>query len=548
MQNSKDYDASVSLAEAVTARGANLDAARQLIEQGADVNSTLTFGEADKETSVLALAAKHASVDLIRYLVEAGADLSYIDPSGYSVLLGAVFRRFREGLDAPCDYLEYLVAAGAPLNVQSKYGESLVTVCSNRGQFRLLKFFLEAGADSSPLVWTPLFHAVAYGSLTDVEASLQAGESVTAIDHWERTPFLLSVHVGRRDVAELLLARGSDRDAKGRCGMTALAYPLESDNAAMLSWLVDQGWKVEEETDEFRGHPLALAVGAGAVKCARELLQAGASAERLDAYGDSVMKCAGSAEMIELLYGAGLSLSDVSPDIRSSITGTPPHSEENISDRHYQQHKHRAFGRQNPDRMNNPFWNDMIYSRMSANAAAYEHNDTTSRREAVWCFNRFGHSLTRLPAGKHVEIGGEHEDYYDQDFCIYNDVVVHHGNGTFDVFGYPEKVFPPTDFHSATYCAPYIYIIGCLGYPEQRHAGITPIYRLHCESWKIECVDATGDGPGWIHRHHARAIEGGRILISSGKIDRCDGNEVVDNEECYILDTVARLWHRLPRQ
>jgi hypothetical protein len=33
---------------------------------------------------------------------------------------------------------------------------------------------------------------------------------------------------------------------------------------------------------------------------------------------------------------------------------------------------------------------------------------------------RFGQSLTLLPDCRAVQIGGEHEDWYDADFCIYN--------------------------------------------------------------------------------------------------------------------------------
>lgn len=39
----------------------------------------------------------------------------------------------------------------------------------------------------------------------------------------------------------------------------------------------------------------------------------------------------------------------------------------------------------------------------------------------VWCFNRFGATRTKLPDGRTVCIGGEHEDFYDPDFYIYND-------------------------------------------------------------------------------------------------------------------------------
>jgi hypothetical protein len=49
----------------------------------------------------------------------------------------------------------------------------------------------------------------------------------------------------------------------------------------------------------------------------------------------------------------------------------------------------------------------------------------------VFCFRRFGRTETKLPNGRIVYIGGEHEDIYDPDLNIYNDVVVfvnRHGN------------------------------------------------------------------------------------------------------------------------
>src|SRR5262245_20211093 len=100
--------------------------------------------------------------------------------------------------------------------------------------------------------------------------------------------------------------------------------------------------------------------------------------------------------------------------------------------------------------MNNAFWEAMVHSRVSGYQAASDLGLPAITRPPVWCFQRFGQSITQLPDGRIIEIGGEHEDHYDPDFCIYNDVVVHRGDGAFDIFGYPEDVFPPTDFHTAT--------------------------------------------------------------------------------------------------
>src|SRR5260370_15017855 len=109
------------------------------------------------------------------------------------------------------------------------------------------------------------------------------------------------------------------------------------------------------------------------------------------------------------------------------------------------------FGKSNPERMNNPVWEWLIRSTMNAWSANEQFNGPSAMDAGPgWCFDLFGQSSTELADGRIVLIAGEHEDYYDTDFYIYNDVVVRHPDGGIDIFGYPRDVFPPTDFHTAT--------------------------------------------------------------------------------------------------
>jgi hypothetical protein len=148
-----------------------------------------------------------------------------------------------------------------------------------------------------------------------------------------------------------------------------------------------------------------------------------------------------------------------------------------------------------------------------------------------------------------VQIGGEHEDFYDPDFFIYNDVVIHDGRGDFQIYGYPRDVFPPTDFHTATLCPDGIYIIGCLGYLEQRQPEFTPVYRLTLESWRIEPVKTSGEMPGWIHKHRARYEHERNVLwISGGElyVIAQDGTEqLVPNLHQFELDLTQLTWRRM---
>lgn len=169
------------------------------------------------------------------------------------------------------------------------------------------------------------------------------------------------------------------------------------------------------------------------------------------------------------------------------------------------------------------------------------------KRDEIFCYERFGQSINELPDGRIIEIAGEYEDSYDPNFCIYNDVVVHHGDGTFDILGYPKDVFPPTDFHTATLVGNLIYIIGSLGYCHERRLGATQVHRLDIETLAIEEVQTSGNNPGWISTHKATLRGDEEIRIRGGKVcvQNADREEYVDNPSEYVLSLDTFAWHKV---
>ncbi|HMN31542.1 MAG TPA: hypothetical protein PKE45_25560 [Caldilineaceae bacterium] len=275
-----------------------------------------------------------------------------------------------------------------------------------------------------------------------------------------------------------------------------------------------------------------------------------------------------------------------------------------ISEETYHAQKEPRFGEQNPELMDLAFWKFMVRNRWTAWAArnqfdrayqaysawletidfdqwlaettenpepseaiATETNLDTSDKtadvpakstaaaterpeykygSAVWCFKRFGTSRTRLPDGREIYIAGEHEDFYDPDFYIYNDVIVIHPDLDIQIYGYPREVFRPTDFHSATLVQDAsIYIIGSLGYYGTRQPGVTPVYRLDCQSYQIELIATTGDNPGWISRHQAEYVAArNAIKVTQGQV--CISEEgkrqFRPNRRIYWLDLDTCQW------
>jgi len=206
------------------------------------------------------------------------------------------------------------------------------------------------------------------------------------------------------------------------------------------------------------------------------------------------------------------------------------------------------FGSSNPERMNNPVWEWLVRSQVTA-FSINERLEGPSPFDAgpAWCFKRFGQSATSLSDGRVVLIGGEHEDSYDADFCIYNDVIVRHPDGHLDIFGYPKEVFSPTDFHSATLVQDKIVIIGCLGYPDQWKAATTPVFLLDLTTFAISTVLVSGSAPGWIFEHTADlADNGGSILVRGGNIGVTNNTRSLTRQiDDWRLDLVKWSWERL---
>lgn len=418
---------------------------------------------------------------------------------------------------------------------------------SHLGRFDGVALLLDAGADRTHLEWTPLMEAVALGTLADVERALDAGAELDAQDYWSRTAWLLVLLKGDLEKAQLLLDRGANPDAVGRCGQPPTFYAIAAHHPHVLRWLLELGAD-PEQTDQFGTTPLVCAAEWGDVECARILL-----AVPVDVNGEArttALEHAEGREVAMLLIETGADPQKISGEGRRAILGFPRDPDESLmtaNELDYRRGRTPTFGRTNPDRMNQPFWESMIRAGLTGYGGRKFFGDEGSSRGApIWSAHRFGQSLTFLPDGRIVQIAGEHEDSYDPDFCIYNDVFVHGTDGTITIYGYPREDFPPTDFHTATLVGDAIYVIGSLGYQDERHFGQTQVLRLDTTTFRIQRVETRGASPGWISRHRA-SLEGPReIRIWGGKISRLtEGQEQYENfPETWVLNLDDNRWRR----
>lgn len=220
-----------------------------------------------------------------------------------------------------------------------------------------------------------------------------------------------------------------------------------------------------------------------------------------------------------------------------------------------------VFGRSNPEKIDNPVWAEAYRRKADSYDLRKLFGDDRTPKAAgsvsadhrlwdngpVWSWYRFGRTETPLPDGRVIYVGGEYEDFYDPEFCIYNDVVVAHPDGRVDMYAYPRDVFPPTDFHTATLADDALILIGALGYQDARRIGDCQVARLDLSTFRIDLVDAEGPSPGWLSDHQAERIAGAEILVLGGKVmtaapEARGGYALTPNANLFAYDVDRCAW------
>ncbi len=383
-----------------------------------------------------------------------------------------------------------------------------------------MRLLIRSGAKTG---WTSDQVAIALG---DVPASPQTGD----ID-----PFWFACRVGNIAAARKYASKfnaGRNKDSG------AVIAAVKARASEVVKWLMDLGFD-PNAVDDIEWGALERAVDNDDVATAEALLAAGAEpfGSPTKSYTSPVEKATSdSMRRLFVAYGVNPAKFEYAPSLESLKLSKLP--EQAITQSTFEAHRTRRAGRSNPERFLPAFWSEQMRTGQYCipKSLTYEPD----RNNPVWTFSRFGRSATLLPDGRLVFVAGEHGDHYDEDFCIYADVTVLGADGNVDHFVYPEEFFPPTDFHSATLVGDQIWLIGSLGYPENRRNGQTQVLRLNTMNFAVTPLQTSGSGPGWIHGHRAALTKGG-ILVTGGKIE--PGYE--DNDSTFLLNLETLTWSEI---
>ncbi|KAI0288059.1 ankyrin repeat-containing domain protein [Russula brevipes] len=193
----------------------HLDAARVLLDHGADVNRNL--GDRHRRRRApLAIAHRRGNLEAMRLLLEYGADVNAQYDDAGSVLDDASF-------EGETEVVQLLLQHKADVNINasstSRDKSAPLHWASIRGHSTVARLLLEHNADVNALTaashCTPLYSASIRGHLEFVRVLLSHGADVHIREETDQTPLQAAKRNGHGEVVRLLVEHGAENEQEG---------------------------------------------------------------------------------------------------------------------------------------------------------------------------------------------------------------------------------------------------------------------------------------------------------------------------------------------
>jgi len=190
----------------------DLEEARELIENGADVNSADQHGN-----SVLHIAAQNGRGAIVEDLILNGADVN----KGNNHKNTALHLAAQNGWDEVAKHL--LRAKRIKVNFKDLHANTAMHLAAQNGQIGVLEQLIEAGAninEANAHRLAPLHLAVQNKWLDITRLLVQSGADLDFKDLIGNTPLHTAYHNSQTEIARYLVASGANENSKNLAGLT----------------------------------------------------------------------------------------------------------------------------------------------------------------------------------------------------------------------------------------------------------------------------------------------------------------------------------------
>ena len=263
-QNDNSSDLSLDERLLIAADQGDTSAALQLIEQGANVNTTTYDG-----VTPLMYAAQYGDTSMIQILMVHGADVNLKPANGHTAIISAIRNGYLQTV-------EYLIRNGADINLadgdgvtplmhaiavdsfymsdmlmyydaavdrKNKQGVDALMLASWLGRYESVIALLERGADINSFdehQWMPLHYATLAGRTDIMDLLIVNGASLESVTSSGYTPLALATVINNYPAARLLIGYGADVNTRISSSLNPLTLALENKNDSLVRMLENQ--------------------------------------------------------------------------------------------------------------------------------------------------------------------------------------------------------------------------------------------------------------------------------------------------------------------
>jgi ankyrin repeat protein len=176
---------------------------------------------------------------------------------------------------------DLLLRAGASADAANDLGVTPLSLACVNGSAGMVQRLLQSGANPNAALGngeTPLMIAARTGTLEPVAALLAHGAKINAVEHTQLQSALMWALADRHnDVAQALIERGADIQARSKDGYTPLLFAARAGNDKGVRMLLAHGAHINDAASD-GANALLIATVRGHADLARSLLDEGADA------------------------------------------------------------------------------------------------------------------------------------------------------------------------------------------------------------------------------------------------------------------------------
>ena len=210
-------------------------------------------------------AAKSGNIEVIREAINAGVYLNEkTEVWMYTPLHIASAEGHRE-------IVELLITKGADVNIKNYYGFTALDEASRYNHLKCVKLLQKYGVKHGSIR-----NAVEFGDIDAVKEFLKAGENINeGLAKGGPTPLHYAAQHDRKEIAELLIAKGADLNAERIGGQTPLHKAAQHDRKEIAKLLITKGADLSMSTRDGQT-PLHITALYNHLKVAELLIEYGA--------------------------------------------------------------------------------------------------------------------------------------------------------------------------------------------------------------------------------------------------------------------------------